>query len=47
MILLDILKEEGNRKKRFFFVKWWVSTSGVEKVVRKAWEPAYIGSPMY
>lgn len=47
MLLLDTKPDMEKKKKRFYFDKRWVDKPGIEEVIRKAWEPEGIGSPMF
>lgn len=47
MLVLDTKPEGSKRMKRFYFDKRWLGQTGVEKVIKSAWEPDCIGSPMY
>lgn len=47
MLILDTKPEMEIKRKRFYFDKRWISKHGVEKVVRKAWEPECLGFSMF
>lgn len=47
LLLLDTKPEEGKTKRRFYFDQRWLTKVEVEEVVRNAWDPDCIGSPMF
>lgn len=47
LLLLDTKPEERRKMMRFYFDQRWVTKDGIEEVIREAWEPNCIGSPMF
>lgn len=47
LLELDTNPDEGWKKKRFCFDKRWIGKSGVEDIIKHAWEQECVGSPMF
>lgn len=47
LLLLDTKLDEGRKKRRFYFDQRWLLKNGIEEVIREAWKPNCIGSPMF